>query len=248
MNAPLRGIGWVTAAGAGRGRAGEPFAWEAGVLPRLAGHPVFDESVPRAGRMDEFSRLGFAAVALALRDSGLGEGREKRPVGVAASSTYGCLATDRDYFDTVVPHEGRLASPNLFAYTLPNCFLGEAAIRFGLTGPSLVVSERRPAGLEPLRLALESLAWGEAEAMLCGVCDLPAPAGLAAPQALPPGAVFLVLGGRPSASGCEPYGEVSVARGAGVCLDGAPVDSLFTLVANALAARARSPGRLPRCT
>ena len=35
---------------------------------------------------------------------------------------------------------GRLSSPNLFAYTLPNSFAGEAALRFGLTGPTLVVN------------------------------------------------------------------------------------------------------------
>jgi 3-oxoacyl-[acyl-carrier-protein] synthase II len=197
--------------------------------------------------MDEYSRLGFVAIALALEDSGLGIGRERRAVGVAASSTYGCLATDRDYFDTVLPQEGRLASPSLFAYTLPNCFLGDAAIRFGLTGPTLVVSERRPTGLAAVRLALESLAWGEAEAMVCGVCDLPAPDGVVAPAALAPGAVFLALGEGPGRPSHTPYGEVSLAPGGGVRFDGTRAETLGDLVRLALAAAARPSWRSHPC-
>ena len=62
----------------------------------------------------------------------------------------------------MIPEGGALASPNLFAYTLSNCFTGEAAIRFGLTGPSYVVGEPGPQGFTSLSLALESLADGEA--------------------------------------------------------------------------------------
>ncbi len=55
-----------------------------------------------------------------------------------------------EYFEQVIANGGNLASPNLFALTLPNIFLGEAAIRFGLTGPGFAVNcsaaggDRRP--------------------------------------------------------------------------------------------------------
>ena len=60
--------------------------------------------------------------------------QQKRRVAILAETYSGCLETDCDYFTTVIPEQGALASPQLFAYTLSNTFLGEAALRFGLTG------------------------------------------------------------------------------------------------------------------
>jgi len=66
-----------------------------------------------------------------------------------------------------------LASPNLFAYTLANSFLGEAAIHFGLTGPALVLNEAGVRPLAALRWALAALADGQCQAALAGFCELP---------------------------------------------------------------------------
>ena len=81
----------------------------------------------------------------------------------------GCLATDIEYYDTVLPEGGGLPSPNLFSSTLPTCFLGEAAIQFGLTGPTLIVNAPAEDALSGVRLALESLFWGECGTMLAGI-------------------------------------------------------------------------------
>jgi 3-oxoacyl-[acyl-carrier-protein] synthase II len=193
MTADVLGIGWVTVGGLGRGREDGRFALQPGALPIPARKDVFAEPDLRFGRLDPFSRVGLAAIALALQDAGFDRWQEKRPYALIADSRYGCLATDSDYFDTVLPQDGRLASPNLFAYTLPNCFLGEAAIRFGLTGPAAVTSSGDASGLAPLRLALETLAWGEAAVAVAGICDLPRPPLLGEDAADRPGAVFLVL-------------------------------------------------------
>jgi len=207
LSAHITGIGWVTAEGCGLGRHRQDFALIVDELPPLSRADVFDQPDRRFGRMDPFSRLGLAGIAFALRDAGLEQWEEKRPIGLIAATSYGCLGTDSDYFDTVIPHGGALASPQLFAYTLSNTFLGEAAIRFGLTGDTLVVSEPVPSGLTPLGLALETLAWGDAEGMVAGICDLNIPAGLPkVPEALP-GAVFLVLE-RGMRGAVSPYGEL----------------------------------------
>ncbi len=152
MKVFVTGIGWVGAAGMGTGRGAAPFALPPGKLPLISRQEVFPDPYSRFGRLDAFSRLALAGVALALRDAGLEKWTEPRTVSIAASTTYGCTCTDLDYLATLDEAPG-LASPQLFAYTLPNTFLGEAAIRFGLTGPTLIVSDEEGAGEAALETA-----------------------------------------------------------------------------------------------
>jgi len=220
MKALVRGIGWVTAAGLGRGRDGCAFSMPAGELPHLKRRDVFAEPYNRFGRLDDFSRLGLSGIALALQDAGLDQWGEKRDIGVIASTRFGCLPTDLAYFDTVIPDEGALASPNLFAYTLSNTFLGEAAIRFGLTGTGFVLNEDDSQRLGALRMALESLAWEECATVVAGCCDLPAPEELRLGKPAPAGAVFLVLekGTIPPTPGRRI--ELAMARDGSMAVDG----------------------------
>lgn len=231
MEALITGIGWVTGAGIGWGRQGGDCRFPNLPPPVLARPDVFPKPNQRFGRMSQYAQLGIAAIAFALRDAGLEQWQVKRPIGVVAASRLGCLASDLDYHKNVLLDGGELASPNLFAYTLANCFLGDAAIQFGLTGSSLAINETR-GGLDAVDLALGELALGEADAMLAGICDLPAPApfGAGAPPA--PGAVFLVLSRRPAVDGGS-YGSLAVADD-NVLLDGSAVDSIIGLVQGAL--------------
>lgn len=208
MQAEVLGIGWVTAGGFGRSRQGSELILAAGELPAIARQDIFAEPDLRFGRLDPFSRAGLAAIAFALQDAGLDRWSEKRPFALIAGSFYGCLGTDREYFETVLPQGGELASPQLFVYTLPNCFLGEAAIRFGLTGPAWVASGPEPDSLAPLRLALETIAWGEAETVVAGFLDLPRPGLLEPAEGDRPGAIFFVL--RRVGAGGESLGEIAV--------------------------------------
>jgi 3-oxoacyl-[acyl-carrier-protein] synthase II len=228
------GIGWVTASGIGRGRRGDTFAMPPGDLPAFTRKDIFAEPFPRFGRLDGFSRLGLAGIALALADAGLDRWEQKRDIGVLAGTARGCLGTDIAYFDTVLPEGGALASPNLFAYTLSNTFLGEAAIRFGLTGSSLVLNDSDPAGFSPLRMALESLAWEESPLMLAGICDLAPPEGMAPAEGPAPGTVFLVLSGRRPDS-MPVYAEIALDDCGGVSVNGRAVDCWAALVTRCLA-------------
>ena len=229
MKPVVTGIGWVNPGGSGRGRtpcARQPsgLEWPAGRLPKIRREDLFEMPYKDFGRMDAYSRLGLAAVALALKDGGLDEWSQKRPVGLIAATVYGCLHTDIAYYRTVVPHRGAQASPALFAYTLPNCFLGDAAIRFGLTGPAFVVNEPASAGLASLEMALESLYWGEAEQMLWGVCDLERPRELQRLKAAAAGALFFLLEAAPPAN--RPvYGNICLDGGSGVCFEGHRISS-----------------------
>ena len=130
MTALITGIGWVNSGGMGCGRKCDDFKMTAGPLPRITRRAVSEDPYPRFGRMDSFSRLGLGAIALALKDADLAKWTCKRNISIIASTVHGCLGTDVDYFDTVIPQEGRLASPNLFAYTLPNSFFGRSGHPF----------------------------------------------------------------------------------------------------------------------
>lgn len=236
MKAIITGIGWVTAAGSGWGSQGGGFAMTGGTLPPLTRKEVFAEPNQRFGRQSEYSKVGVAAIAFALRDAGLESWTEKRPVGMVASTLLGCLATDVDYFRTVREEGGGLASPNLFAYTLSNCFLGEAAIQFGLTGSGVIVNEAGPEALAGVRLALESLSWGESDTILAGICNLPAPPGYREGDGPPPGAAFLVL--ETEAAGREPvYGSIELADDGSIHHNGSAVPTFVGLVEGCLQLR-----------
>lgn len=219
--ASVTGIGWATAAGVGRaGDATRDFSMTPGPLPTLTRKDVFDEPNPRFGRMSGYSKLGLAAIAFALRDAGLDRFAAGRPIAVVADTRLGSLSTDLEYFDTVLPGSGGLASPALFAYTLANCFLGEAAIQFGLTGPGSVVTEGAGGdGFAALRMALEGLACGEFDTALAGCCDIPTGAALPGIDPPLPGALFFVLENG-AARVDPPYARLSLREDDAVLLDG----------------------------
>ncbi len=234
MDAYICGIGWVTGAGFGWGRQGGDCTFPHLPLPPLTRKDVFPEPNQRFGRMSEYAKLGLAAIAFALRDAGLEEWSDKRPIGVVASTRLGCLATDLEYHRTVLLNGGGLASPNLFAYTLANCFLGDAAIQFGLTGSSVAINEAGENGLGALRMALEELELGEADTMVAGICDLAVPEPFADVATVSHGAAFLVLSVVPPAAPTT-YGTVSFADGGNILHNGVATDSLIELVQNSLA-------------
>jgi 3-oxoacyl-[acyl-carrier-protein] synthase II len=201
----VTGIGWAGAAGMGTGRGSTPFALPPGDLPPISRREIFPDPDSRFGRLDAFSRLALAGVALALRDAGIEKWTEPRAAAIAASTIYGCTGTDLDYLATLGEAPG-LASPQLFAYTLPNVFLGEAAIRFGLIGPTLIVSDEEGTGAAALDAALDSIAAG-GDTALAGICDLARPARLPPGHADPaPGSLFFVLERQPT---LEPLGELT---------------------------------------
>lgn len=207
MIASVTGIGWVTAANMGCARDGDEFAFAEGSLPDIEQARLFQEPYPSFRRMDDYSKVGIAAVSFALKDAGLDRWTHKRNIGLIVSTEYGCLGIDLDYYETVVKDGGVGASPALFAYTLPNSFLGEAAIRFGLTGKAFVVNDPLPLGLTGLGLALDSIALGDCDRVVCGVNNLKHPPPFEGYSKAPPGALFFVIEKAPS-RGIAPYGEL----------------------------------------
>ena len=235
MDAEITGIGWVTAAGLGRGREHQGFAMPAGQLPEINPADMFEKPYPNFRRMDEYSRLGLTATALALIDAGLSEWTRKRDIGIIASTFYGCLGTDVEYYNTVIPDNGAHASPALFSYTLANGYLGEAAIRFGLTGTNYVITEQRPTGLAGLQTALDNITRGDLKKILGGVCDVGCPGIFGEPGKVAPGAVFFMIEKSLNRQ-ISSYGQLSVNGKGDVNHDGSAIKDLTALVKKCLAA------------
>ena len=192
MRLEIRGIGWVTPSGLGGSRSGAAFRLGSGVLPRLRSKLFLDAAHPRYGRFDLYAKAGFGAIALALRSAGLTRWEQKRPIGLVVGTQRGCLENDVAFFETAIPEGGALASPNLFAYTLPTSMLGEASIQFGLTGPSLVVDNIHPGQLDGIYAALDMIHWGLCDTIVAGWCDVDSKM-FDEDSSTPCGAVFAVL-------------------------------------------------------
>jgi 3-oxoacyl-[acyl-carrier-protein] synthase II len=191
MKVRIDGIGWVTPLGRGRGRPGEVLAFGPGRLPALKSRQLLPAPHPRFGRFDAYARAGFGAIALAIQSARLDQWTQKRDFGLVVGTRRGCLQADVAYFKTAAFDGGAMASPNLFAYTLPGCMLGEASIQWGLTGPSFAVDDA--AGhLAGIHAALDLMRWALCETAVAGWCDVESTL-LDRDHVAPCGAVFFVL-------------------------------------------------------
>jgi 3-oxoacyl-[acyl-carrier-protein] synthase II len=235
VNAFITGIGWVTATNLGCGRDHNRFELKAGKLPDIARKDVFDAPYPHFGRLDRYSRLGLSAIAFALKDARLDRWTDPRAIGIIASTVHGCLDTDLNYYDTVMPEDGRLASPNLFAYTLPNSYLGEAAIRFGLTGASYVISESTRSELGCLRMALAGMAGGQFDKAISGRCDLGECPPYSDADCKAGGALFFVIEKKKKDTG-KIYGDLGADSQGELFFNGSAVKNLVSLAHYCIAA------------
>jgi len=229
MRADITGVGWVTAAGMGRGRDHNGFSMPAGQLPQYSPEKIFSAPYPNLRRMDDFSRLGVSAIGLTLKDAGLDMWTRKRDIGVVAATVFGCLGADVDFYNTVLADHGAQASPAVFSYTSANSFLGEAAIHFGMTGSNYAVFEQRSTGLAGLWAALGHVAAGDNEKMLGGICDVDCPEIFGQPEKLPAGGVFFMLETM-GANPCNSYGTLVSGSQGELLFNSSPANDIPALV------------------
>ncbi len=186
------GGGWVTASGTGQINNGDSFSMPEGPLGPLRREMCSSAPDPRWGRLDRYSKAGLIGASLAIQDAGLDSGAEPSETAIIVSTFNGSIEVDYKYYETVLPQDGLLASPNLFAYTLPNCMLGEIAIRYRFTGPAMVVSQPAADMLNGVLFGVQCLYSGLSKQVLAGYCNVecgldPTHTGFR------PGAVFLVM-------------------------------------------------------
>ena len=172
MGIHVIGGGWVTAINYGRMRDGAKAILSAGD-PRI---PPVDEIYTnppvRYRRFDCYCQAGCAAIALALKDAAMDRAESARPIGIIASTRFGCFETDLEYYASAREADGIYASPILFAYTLPSIAISEAAILFRLTGPTFTVGDPvGQRGYQALRIAVDLISSGACRTVLAGWLD-----------------------------------------------------------------------------
>ena len=190
MRFEIRGRGYVAGNGFGSGRCTALDLARPAELPK--GKEIFKRPLLRYGRFDRYTRLGCAAIALAVNDASLSELEHKIPIGLLLSTRYECYANDLAYYQSTHEADGAYSSPNLFSYTLPGIVLGEMAIHFKFSGPTLILGEPNPEqpGLPALQQAALLIAGGSCDTVVCGWLDSPPPELVT--EAVQ-GAVFVVI-------------------------------------------------------
>lgn len=211
MKTYITGIGWVTATGMGCAGNLKTYRMTDEPIPDKILSDLLDPVHSSSRRMDHYSKLGLAAISYAMQDAGMDNWSQKRHVGIIVATEFGCLNTDIDYFDTVMLQDGIGASPALFSYTLPNVFLGEAAIRFGLTGPTFVINDNEPSGLAVIDSAIESIRAGEVDKIICGACEAGKPTMFGQRPKPFSGALFFVIESAPGQK--KSYGRIRFTPG-----------------------------------
>ncbi len=142
-------------------------------------YPIFDLPVKNIGRFDTLSILTCTVCALALRDAQIhyGPGIDHN-MGVLATNRDGCIESNEVYFRDYIESGRQLARGNLFIYTLPTSAASEAAIHFGLHGPTVYLSGNDLLLLDALHYAGDMVSRGETESMMVVLSALPAAVAL----------------------------------------------------------------------
>jgi 3-oxoacyl-[acyl-carrier-protein] synthase II len=172
MNVRIMGGGWVIAGNYGRMKDGAKAVMAAGdpFIPPV--EEIYLNPPARYRRFDSYCQAACAAIALALRDAELEQAEGPRPMGIVASTRYGCIETDLAFQASAREADGLYASPRLFAFTLPGIAISEAAIHFRMTGPTFTVGEAAgQRGYQALRIGVDLLASGVCRTVLAGWLD-----------------------------------------------------------------------------
>lgn len=159
MKIILSGGAWILGSSCGRLGSNSPEK-----LPEI--HQLFSRAPARFGRFDDFTRIGFTAVCIALREAGWTQADASDRTGLIISTRYGVLQTDLQYYATTIEQDALLSSPNLFSYTLPVAIIGECAAFFHLTGPTFCMGDDGRCGMKALETALFLLRAGKAQRMI----------------------------------------------------------------------------------
>jgi 3-oxoacyl-[acyl-carrier-protein] synthase II len=111
--------------------------------------------------------------------------------------------------------------------------MGEAAIRFGLTGESYIINEPAGSGLATVALALEEIAAGTSQTMICGRCDLGRPPLMETAGEVAAGALFFVLQHTADVQRSV-YGRLEQSAGGQIAFNGEEIPDLTALARQCL--------------
>ncbi len=170
----IKGHGWVKEGVCGC--AGKSLQWQYAEFRLLCAQLLKDSvlvfPVENVGRFNHSSRLAILSIALALHDANIKYSKDnKQDIGILGTSADGALDSNLAYFRDYAQAGRKLGRGNLFIYTLPSSPLAEAAIHFGLQGPSLYMRHSEKPEESLLHQAESMVKNKEAGAMLIVVLN-----------------------------------------------------------------------------
>jgi 3-oxoacyl-[acyl-carrier-protein] synthase II len=175
-------------------------------------------SVDRLARGDGLVRLAIAAVTRLEAASGPLAG-----AGVVVGSAFATIETNALFAARIRERGARAAEPRRFPYTSPNAVAGECSIVFGLTGPSFSVGGGMHAAIEAMAVAAVLVESGDCERMVVVAVDDVGPATRAlAGDALPSGAVAVLMTASAGAAARARVGDIALRRGGAAWTSTAP--------------------------
>lgn len=127
-----------------------------------------------ARRMDAFMQYGIIAAMQAAQDAGVDSftPEQKKRTGVSIGSGIGGIETIENVRDTYVKSGPRKVSPFFVPSSIINMVSGNVAIKFGLKGPNIALVTACTTGTHNIGYAARTIAYGDADVMLCGGCEM----------------------------------------------------------------------------
>ena len=131
----------------------------------------------RPERLDDYCLAGAVVAKEALDQARLPSARlQEARHALVLGSALGSLESDYRFQRQVMDVGLALASPRLFAYTLPNLVLGEIAIALRLAGDNWMFSAGRASGLVAVGEAAAAIETGDLDAAVVLALDVVGPA------------------------------------------------------------------------
>jgi hypothetical protein len=157
--------------------------WRTSAQPVIGSEPpelnalesVILDVPPRYGRFNQFTRLGFLAVALTFKEAGLPICPNGSKCGLVFSTRYEAFESDVDFYRSSLEEGGAYASANLFPYTLPVLVAGECAAFFKIKGTTFSVGDNGRLGEKAIECAAVMLENGPETSVLTGWVECPRP-------------------------------------------------------------------------
>ncbi len=125
-----------------------------------------------ARKMDPFIHYGMAAGIDAINDSGLTivESNAQR-IGVYVGAGIGGIYGIQNTADALAAKGPRRISPFFIPSTIINMAAGQLSIMYGIKGPSFSAVSACSTATHNIGLGMRSIAYGEADVMICGGCE-----------------------------------------------------------------------------
>ena len=137
---------------------------------------LWAEPPERFKRLNRYVRVALVAIGDALADVEIGA-----DIGIVLASESNCRATDLRYHQKLVQRGAAQAPRVEFIYTIPGAPSGEAAILWGLQGPSLVLCGPMSEALDEAERMLRA---GRADRLIALGVEAPDPRGAAWAEAV----------------------------------------------------------------